>query len=76
MVFLNNIKNIFFNFISYENFKWNLNNNYLIKFLSIIFNKTPLYIAVEKGNRDIVQLLIANENIDVNIANILIFIMK
>ena len=42
--------------------------------MSTIFNKTPLYIAVEKGNRDIVQFLIANENIDVNIANILILI--
>ena len=32
----------------------------------IIFNRTPLYLAVEKENLSIIQLLLGNENVDVN----------
>lgn len=35
-----------------------------------IFNKTILYIAVEKRNIDIVKLLLACENIDINALSI------
>lgn len=31
-----------------------------------IFNKTPLHLAVEKGNTEIVKLLISNKNLDIN----------
>lgn len=31
-----------------------------------IFNKAPLHLAVEKGNTEIVKLLISNKNIDIN----------
>ena len=37
-----------------------------------IFNKTSLYLAIEKGNVEIVKLLLTNDNLDVNIMNILI----
>ena len=32
--------------------------------------KTPLFIEVEKGNIEIIQLLLSNSNIDVNILSI------
>lgn len=46
-------------------------NNQLLKsnFLCFI-NKTPLYIAVEKGNIDVVQVLLANKDVNVNIKSI------
>ena len=34
------------------------------------FNETPIYLAIEKENIDIVKLLLSNENIDVNKKNI------
>ena len=36
-----------------------------------IFNKTPLFWAIEKENVDIVKLILSNKNIDVNALNIL-----
>lgn len=41
-------------------------------FQIFLFNKTPLYLAVEKGNTDIVKLLLSNNDIKVNLSNILI----
>lgn len=35
-------------------------------------NKTPLYLAVENENIEIIKLLLSNEEIDVNIPYILI----
>lgn len=34
--------------------------------LIFIINKTALHIAAEKGNLDIISILIAHQNIDVN----------
>ena len=39
-----------------------------------LFDKTALYLAIEKENIEIVKLLLSNEKIDVNIINIFIFI--
>ena len=44
--------------------------NILMKFI-LDFQKTPLCIAVEKQNVEIIQLLLANEKIDVNLPYIL-----
>lgn len=41
-------------------------NYILMKFL-IVFNKTPLYKAVENENVEMVKLLLSNPQIDVNI---------
>lgn len=30
------------------------------------FNKTPLYVAIDKGNNELVKLYLANQKIDVN----------
>ena len=35
-----------------------------------MFNKTALYHAIEKGNIEIVKLLLTNDNSDINIINI------
>ena len=43
--------------------------------LSSNLNKTALHIAVEKGNTEIVQLLLAQKNIDVNSKLIFILIV-
>lgn len=39
-------------------------------FNNIIFNKTPLFIAVENDNIDIINILLSNKNIDVNIPSV------
>ena len=44
--------------------------------LTIHFQKTALYIAVEKENVEIVKLLIAQPNIDINIPYIFIQTIK
>ena len=36
-----------------------------------LFYKTVLFTAVEKGNVEIIKLLLANDKIDVNILNII-----
>ena len=41
----------------------------------IKFYKTPLYLVVEKGNVEIVKLLLANNKVDVNVKNILIIFL-
>lgn len=38
-----------------------------MKFRFFLFHKTALHIAVEKQNKDVVQLLLACENVDVNV---------
>ena len=40
--------------------------------MNFLLNKTPLYFAVEKGNIEIIKLLLQNNEIDVNILNIFI----
>ena len=42
--------------------------------MKLYFNiqKTALHIAVEKGNVEIVQLLLMNEKLDINILSILL----
>ena len=42
-----------------------------MKFL-YIFNKTPLYLAIENQNPKIVEALLKNKNINVNLQSILI----
>lgn len=37
-----------------------------------LFDKTPLYLAVEKGNLEMVKLLLSNKKIKVNLTCILI----
>lgn len=47
-------------------FLWNF-------FYFILNEKTPLQIAIEKGNAEIIKLLLKCQNIDVNLKSILIF---
>ena len=43
----------------------------MIKWNSFIFiQKTAFHYAIEKGNTQIVQLLLLNENIDINIKSV------
>lgn len=42
-------------------FKWSL---------KIFLNKTPFIIAVEAGNKKLVQILLSNEKVDVNLFGI------
>ena len=44
--------------------------NNLMKFI-LLFQKTALYIAVEKENIEIIKLLLSNNRINININNIL-----
>ena len=41
-----------------------------MKFLILVFQKTPLHIAIEKSYPQIVQLLLQHYKIDVNIKSI------
>lgn len=34
-----------------------------------LLNKTPLYFAVEKGNIEVIKLLLANDKLDINVLN-------
>ena len=43
----------------------------LIQFNRIYFNKSSLHIAIEKGNAEIVKILLDQQDIDVNITSIL-----
>lgn len=40
---------------------------FLMIFQIIFLNKTPLHIALEKGNAEIVELLLSMPNIDLNV---------
>lgn len=44
---------------------------FLMKFNSMIFNKTALHVAVENENTDIINLLLSQEDINTNILSIL-----
>lgn len=44
--------------------------NLLYKILTFFFNRTPLIVAAQKGNAEIVQLLLSCKNIDVNIPRV------
>ena len=44
---------------------------FLMKFLLLLFCKTALHIAVQKGNPEMVQLLLSRPEIDVNLSLIL-----
>ena len=46
----------------------------LLNGIYIIFYKTALFLAAEKGNVEIFKLLSANDNINVNIPCILIYL--
>lgn len=56
------------NFNGIENllFESNFNSNFWMKFFWKKINKTPLHIAVERGNKAIIQLLLNQEEIDIN----------
>lgn len=47
--------------------------NHLSNFLFLFFHKTALYMAVEKENPEIVELLLACKNIDVNMKSVLFY---
>lgn len=51
-------------------FKWNLNLYISMKFEFFWIQKTAFYIAVEKGNIDMIKLLLNSERIDINIKTI------
>lgn len=42
---------------------------FFLKFLILQFHMTPLYLAVEKQNIEIIKYLLTNDKIDVNILN-------
>lgn len=44
-----------------------------MKFYYLIFNRTPLHIAIEKDNAEIIKLLVENEQFDPNIKYISLF---
>lgn len=37
--------------------------------MNFLLNKTPLYFAVEKGNIEVIKLLLANDKLDINVLN-------
>ena len=41
-----------------------------MKFWKILFYITALYLAVDKGNIEIIKLLLSNDKLDINIINI------
>lgn len=43
-----------------------------MKFRMIFLNKTPLIIAIEKNNTDLVQLLLSQNGIDTNCKSIIL----
>lgn len=61
------------NSVSIINFFYEISELFiLIIFLILVFNKSPLHISVEKGNQEILQLLLQRPDIDVNAKSILI----
>lgn len=46
------------------------NNKFIVNEISLYFNKTALYLAVENRYVDIVKLLLENPNINPNIASV------
>lgn len=65
MVFIINNFNTILNYVCFWNF---------IRFLMksvFIFNKTAFYTAVEKGNIEMIKILLSSDKIDANILNIL-----
>ena len=58
-----------FNVIQNHILQWNFN--------ILLIYKTPLYLAVDKGNIEIIKLLLNNDKLDINFLNILnIFYIK
>ena len=53
--------------VLYQLIIWNFNIN--------IINKTALHLAVEKGNTEIVQMLLSNKRVNINSETILISII-
>lgn len=46
--------------------------NFFNEIIFIYFDKTALFIAIEKGNTEIVDILLSRKNTDINAKNILI----
>ena len=46
-------------------------NKYFNEIILNILNKTAFYLAVEKGNIEIINLLLSNDKLDINIICIL-----
>lgn len=46
-----------------------LNKNELMEFIFNLFQNTALHTAVEKGNSDIIKLLLNHKSIDTNVLN-------
>ena len=56
----------YFNAIQIPIFLLYLKQIISVKLKKIVFNKSPLFLAVEKGNIEIVKLLLTNYNLDIN----------
>lgn len=65
MAFIINIFNTILNYVCFWNFI-----RFLMKFM-LIFYKTAFYTAVEKGNIEMIKILLSSDKIDANILNIL-----
>lgn len=48
-------------------------NNVLMKFLAKYFKKTALFAAIEKGDINIIKLLLTSNKIDLNILNVMYY---
>lgn len=49
---------------------------FIWNFYFVFINKTPLHIAIEKGDANVVKFLLKNKFIDVNLKSILIYIFS
>ena len=65
--------NSLFQYYSYSNAQIKFKNRFLFMKFIFLLNKTPLNIAVENENINIVALLLGCKNVDVNLPNILMF---
>lgn len=67
---------IIFYYFVFIKFQWNMlvksNFNIPMK-LYINFHKTPLHLAVEKGNKSIIVLLLVSRNININLRDEILF---
>lgn len=75
MKILMSIYNAFENWIIHriqiETFSWHLSHFIICKVYHICLNKTALICAAHNGKEEIVRLLLARKNIDINITDII-----
>lgn len=68
---LMSFESIFFNIVCYFYLCQYFNDNFLYVKIFMLFQKTSLYIAVQKQNIEIVRLLLERNDLDVNAKSIL-----